>query len=121
MISYPHTVLVQRESSSATLEDEYGRAESTGEETVDTLDAWVQAKSSREQAAFAESGAGVSTHTIFLYDPDRVVRASHVLETEEGGGQPAGDRHNIVGEPRDPDGTGHHLEVDTLLVHRVAT
>lgn len=117
-VAYPHQVQVERAGATAGTEDRYGRDVPGAVAVAATLDAWVQSKRASEQEILTEAGTAYSSHTVFTYDSARVIRNGDTLVTTNRGGQVAGVRHNVLGV-RDPDGTGHHLEIDTEVVTRV--
>lgn len=111
-IPFPHRVDVVRRSIGGT-EDDHGNPKLGAEATVDTLYAWVQEKTSKQQADWSQLSGEISTHTIFL-DPYNLLPGD-VLVTLAGGGQVAGEYHRVLGS-RNPDGGTDHIEVDTLRV-----
>lgn len=118
MIFYPHRVEIVRRTPSAA-EDAWGRPIPGATVTVATSTAWIQAASQTEQTQLDEAGAVRNEYTVFLPAPAVGLSEGDALRTLESGGQTAGILHQIVGI-EDPDGTGHHLEVRTVVIEDVA-
>jgi hypothetical protein len=116
-IPYPHSVEVHRRVEDPDDEDAYGNAV-VSSELVGEFPAWVQEKSARAKELWSRMGPEVSTHTVFM--ESRVFAPGDFLVTIPGGGQIGSEEHRILGA-RDPDGTGDHLEVDTVLVGSYAS
>ena len=113
-VSYPHRVNIVRQAENGP-EDELGRAQLWDEQVLEAS-AWVQPRSVREMEAFSERGVVVGQYVIFVQGA--TVREADYLVTLGVGGQTEGQVHRVLGV-RDPDGMGHHLEVETKLVTQV--
>lgn len=97
--------------------DEYGQPVTTERTIASGVPVSIQPKSARELADFTQAGAGVSTHTIYLYPRDLTTAdvLVHDPDTCPARTDLSDGRYEITSVP-DAAGAGRHLEVDARLV-----
>lgn len=118
-IDYPHRVEVWRVSEAdPVVQDEWGRDVLGPPVVVATVGCWIQSLSQQEQARLTDAGAVRSDHLIFMDPPAAGLSEGDALRTLSGGGQTDGVVHQINGID-DPDGTGHHFEISTVVVRSI--
>ena len=102
-IEYPHLVVILRASDTGVL-DGYGRPLLTDFSPIEAdVPAWVQQLGMQEQQLLSQAGAEHVSHRIFM-DPTDVTPGDMIRWALE-------QTDFELLEVKDPDGTGHHLEI----------
>lgn len=102
-LEYPHLVTILRASDTGVL-DGYGRPLLTDFTPIEVdVPAWVQQLGMQEQQLLSQAGAEHVSHRIFM-DPTDVTPGDMIRWAAE-----QSDFELL--EVKDPDGTGHHLEI----------
>lgn len=114
MIPYPHLVEIWRQSQGSGSEDAYGRSVPGDPVMVEESPAWIQHLTEQEVTDLTEGGAVRTDHLVFMPVPTVGLSQGDALRTLAGGGQEAGVAHQIIAI-ENPDGTGEHLEVYTIV------
>lgn len=102
-MKWPHTIEVLRQVANGG-EDDRGHQETT-EQLVLTVSGHVQEQLGREVPTDDQGGITVINARVFVPGKPEI-RASDVLRRKD-----TGERYSVE-FAKDPDGTGHHLEID---------